>query len=68
MHQRFLFITAVIDCGTLHWEYQVEGLSAQRLNHDEDVAHWTDADVIQVTMAMLDVPEDQRSLIKVEVW
>lgn len=64
--EEYEFITAVVDCGTLYWEYQVKGRKACRLNHDEDVGDWSDADIIRVTIHTLDVPSHQHSLIRVE--
>ena len=66
MKDKYLFITAIVDCGSLHWEYQVEGLKEARVNHDEDVEDWSDDDIKDLTIRMLDVPADQQHLISVE--
>lgn len=65
--ERYEFITAVVDCGGLRWKYRVDGAEVEgRQQHDEDVETWSDKDIIDVTMATLDVPEDQREIIKVQ--
>jgi hypothetical protein len=65
--ERYEKITAIVDCGRLRWEYRIEGMKVSgRQSHDEEVEDWSDDDVIDVTMATLDVPKDQRGLIKVE--
>lgn len=64
---RYEHITAIVDCGDLRWEYQVQGLdSPGRMSHDEDISEWSKKDIIDVTMMSLGVPDDQRDIIKVE--
>jgi hypothetical protein len=60
-------ITATVDCGELSWRYKVKGAQVPgRLAHDEDVTDWSDEDIVNLTMSMLEVPEHQRSLVKVQ--
>lgn len=66
MDQKYAYITAQIDCGTLTWKYQVEGMKHSSMRHDEDVSEWSDSDIKDVTMSMLGVDEDQRSLIEIQ--
>lgn len=64
--ERYKFITATVDCGTLIWTYKVESSHTYgRMGHDEDVSEWSDDDIIKLTMDMLSVDESQRSLIEV---
>lgn len=64
---RYEHITAVVDCGSLHWEYKLVGaLTPGRMDHDEDVEEWDNEQIIDVTMTTLTVPEDQRALVSVE--
>lgn len=55
------YVKAIIDCGTLRWEYQIleEGAPMGRMSHDEDVEGWSDEDIETVTRMTLDVDEAQ---------
>lgn len=65
--EEYEYITAVVDCGNLHWEYKVKGRNMGALmSHDEDVELWSEKDITDLTMTMLDVPPHQRALIKIE--
>lgn len=65
--ERYEYITAIVDCGNLSWKYKLEGATKPGgMSHDEDVETWSEKDIVDVTMGMLDIPEDQRDLIKVE--
>ena len=67
MPEEYESIIAVVDCGTLRWEYQVKDIDLPgRLVHDEDVEHWSRKDIVDVTMSILDVPAHQREIIRVE--
>lgn len=64
---RYEYITAVVDCGSLHWEYKHVGADRPgRMSHDEEVEDWEKEQIIDVTMTSLSVPEDQRDLVSVE--
>jgi hypothetical protein len=64
--ERYEYIIASVDCGTLRWKSKLEGANkAGSMTHNECVEDWSNRDIINVTMRMLDVPEDQRELIKV---
>lgn len=68
--EEYEYVTAIIGLdGDLRWEYKVKGAEvAGRMTSDldDDFSSWTDNEVVQHTMEMLDVPEHQRNIVKVE--
>lgn len=65
--EEYEYITAVVDCGNLYWEYRIKGADRPgKQSHDEDVEHFSEEDIIGTTMTMLSVPSHQRDLIKIE--
>ena len=67
-NERFEYVTAIRDAeGNLRWESKLEESQAvSQMKHDDDVSNYSDEDVIDLTMGMLGVSEDQRSIIKIE--
>lgn len=64
--ERYQYIKAIVDCGHLHWEYLLEGAEVPgAMSCDDDVEEWSEEDIIDVTMSMLAVPEDQRTMVQV---
>jgi len=60
------YIKAIIDCGSLRWEYLIAGYDVKgRDAHDEDVSDWTEEEILTLTKNMLDVPEDQADRIEI---
>jgi len=57
--EKYEYVKAYIDCGTLRWEYRVVGRDVPGgMSHDEDVDGWSDEEIRELTRTMLDVPED----------
>ena len=60
------FIRAHVDCGDLRWESKLVGNPrVARMQHDEDVSDYTDQDIRDLTVQMLDVSDEQVGLIEV---
>jgi hypothetical protein len=61
MSESYRFVRAIVDCGDLRWEYQidVDGAPQGGMAHDEDVSDWTEDDIRSCTRSMLDCPDDQ---------
>lgn len=67
--EKYEYIRANLDCGSLSWEYKVEGLPPSKMSHDEEIDDtWTDDDIIDLTMNMLDVDKDQRPIISLSTY
>jgi hypothetical protein len=65
--ERFEYVRAIVDCGTLRWEYKlIDSFHTGRMEHDEDVTEWTEQDIIDLTCRMLYVPDDNRDVVRVE--
>jgi hypothetical protein len=66
--EHYKFIKAIVDCGELSWEYQLnrKGAPVVRMDHDESVERWSDGDIIKLTKSMLSVDEDDPAKVKVE--
>lgn len=66
--ERYEYIKAIVDCdGELCWEWRLVGSSViGRLRHDENVAEWSDKEITNLTLQMLCVEQDDRSLVRVE--
>lgn len=62
--ERYVYVRAIVDCGNLSWEYQLEGGPEKTESHDEDIEHWTDDDIIKLTRSVLCMQPDE----KVEVF
>jgi len=66
MEEKYEWITAEVDCGTVTFRYRVEGRDLDGSDqHDEDVSDWTEDQIIALGCDLLDCHE-QRDLIKVE--
>lgn len=61
----YVYIEAAFSGSDLHWRYQVAGMVESRLMHDEDVRDWSNKDIVDLTMRILDVPAHQRGIIQV---
>ncbi len=63
------WIKATIECGELIVTYQIEGESKPRSSpHDDEIASdYTDDEIRDLTVVMLDVPDGQRDMIEV-IW
>lgn len=58
------YIRATVDCGDLTIRYQVKGNpSPGRMDHDEDVSDFTDDEIKDLIVMLLDVPDKQKDLI-----
>lgn len=59
--EKYAYVRAIVDCGSLRWEYQIEGSAvAGHMNHDEDVSDWSQDDVIRCTRSMLSLDQDEK--------
>ena len=58
--ERYEYVRAIVDCGTLTFEYKLVDGPPNKMVHDEDVSDW-DADQIRdVTRMMLTCREDDK--------
>jgi len=63
----FEYVRAIVEIDELRWEYKVETSPVQgSMSHDEDVSDYTDDDIIDLTMGMIGVPEEQKDLVEVQ--
>ena len=63
----FEWIRAIVDCGSLRWQYKVNTSDVVGGDaHDEDISDWTDDDIKDMTCSMLGVKDDQRDLIEIQ--
>ena len=65
--EHYAWIKAVIDCGRLSWQYQVKGLPTpgSQSYGDENVSHWSDKEIRDLTRNMLCVDEDDPVVIQI---
>ncbi len=64
--ERYEFIRAIVSEGNLSCEYRLVGNSVTgRQSHDEDVSNWTEEEIRQLVCEMLDVADDERSVIEI---
>lgn len=67
-NERYESIVVNIVDGELTWRYKLEEATRSgSMVHEEDVSGWSDKEIIDLTRSMLDVDDDQRSIIEV-VW
>jgi hypothetical protein len=65
--ERYEYIRAIIDCGSLRWEYKIKGRSVVgRMDHDEDVDNYSDEDIRQITRQVLNVSQADPVFISIE--
>ena len=66
-NESYEYIKAIVDCGSLRWEYRLNGSHVVgRMAHDEDVLAWSDKEIIDLTCSVLDCTKKDRSVISVE--
>ena len=66
-NERYEYIKVHVDCdGEVSWESKlVDNWRVARMTHDDDVSDFSEQDIRDLTVAMLDVPKDQVELIEV---
>jgi len=65
--ERYEFVKAIVENGSLRWEYRLEGSTVTtRMTHDEDVSGWEGRDIRQTTYAVLNVEVQDYDRVIVE--
>lgn len=60
MSERYNWVKVIVDCGSLRWEYQLEGSCViGRMSHDENVSDWTAEDIIDLTKNILNIKKGE---------
>ena len=63
----FEYVRAIIIGDELRWEYKINTSPVQgSMSHDDDISDYTDMDIIELTMSMVGVPEEQKDLIEIQ--
>lgn len=54
MEHEYEYVRAIVDCGSLRWEYKLKGTaSSGSMSHDEDVSEFSASDIKKLTRDML---------------
>ncbi len=65
-NESYEYVRAIADCGELRWEYKISGNDSQgSMSHDEPVDDYSEDDIRDLTVSMLDIPDDKKEEIEI---